>query len=106
MPAVLASPWPIATIQAAHRQARPDLAPAREALQARRGERVLVARSGWRAAVHRIDPSTFEWTQSVLAGTDLAVALDGAADGFDFAAWLATALRESWLQGVVEIGDR
>ncbi len=98
---LLRSAWPIATIHAAHREAEPDFAPVRTALAARRGEHVLVARAGWRGAVNLIDAPTFEWTQSLLAGADLASALDRAPAGFDFADWLAVALRASWLQGVM-----
>lgn len=102
---LLRSAWPIATIHAAHREAEPDLEPVRAALAARTGEQVLVARAGWRAAVHRIDLSTFDWTRSLLDGTDLESALERAGADFDFAAWLATALRASWLQGVACSGD-
>ncbi|HEX7441416.1 MAG TPA: DNA-binding domain-containing protein [Caldimonas sp.] len=102
---LLRSAWPIATIHAAHREAEPDFAPVRAALAARRGEHVLVVRAGWRGAVHSIDAPTFEWTQSLLAGADLAGALDRAPAGFDFAGWLATALRASWLQGVACAAD-
>jgi hypothetical protein len=102
---VLHSAWPIATIHAAHREAQPDFAPVRTALAARCGEHVLVARTDWRGAVHRIDASTFEWTQCLLGGADLASALDRAPAGFDFADWLASALRESWLQGVACSSD-
>ena len=98
--AVLASTWPIATIRAAHRAADADFSPVREALDWRRGERVLVVREGWRGAVHAIDVPTFAWTRSLLEGVDLARALDRAGPDFDFTAWLASALRGSWLQGV------
>jgi hypothetical protein len=99
--AVLASTWPVATIHAAHRDAGTDgFAAARAALLARRAEAVLVARSGWRAIVYPIDAPTLEWTRDLFAGRDLAGALDRAGTSFDFAGWLASALRHGWLKDV------
>lgn len=98
--AVLASPWPIATIHAAHRRAEPDFGAARAAIAARSGECVLVARDGWRAVVHRIDRPTLEWTRRLLDGASLAAALDAAPAGFEFGAWLADAVRLRWLRDV------
>ena len=98
--AVLASPWPIVTIHAAHRDPAADFATARAALAARRGEQALVVRAGWRAAVLAIDAPTAGFTRSLLDGLDLAGALDRAGTHFGFTAWLADALRGGWLQGV------
>jgi hypothetical protein len=98
--AVLASPWPIVTIHATHRDPAADFATARAALAARRGEQALVVRSGWRAAVLAIDAPTAGFTRSLLDGLVLAGALDRAGTHFDFTAWLADALRGGWLQGV------
>ena len=102
---VLLSAWPIATIHAAHRDPSPDLGTARVALAERRAEQALVVRSGWRGAVIPIDLPTADWTRCLLDGIDLAAALDRAGDSFDFAEWLATALRGGWLQGVVRSPD-
>ncbi len=103
--AVLHSTWPIATVHRAHRlegdAAERAFAEVREAIAARRGEPVLVARKGWRGVVHVLDPITAAWMQDLLDGADLDTALTRAGEGFDFSAWLATALRESWLRGVV-----
>ena len=103
------SAWPIATIHRAHQldgdAAERAFADVREAIAAQRGEAALVARRGWRAIVHRLDAPAAAWTLDLLAGTDLATALTRAGDGFEFAAWLATALRESWLKGVVVSND-
>jgi hypothetical protein len=77
----------------------------REAIAQRRGESVLVARRGWRAVAYRLDPQRADCTQDLLAGADLAAALERAGDAFDFAAWLAAALRDSWLKAVVASGD-
>lgn len=110
---LLRSDWPVATIHAAHRPADPgggngngngaDFAAVREAVAARRGERVLVVRHGWRAAVHPIDEIAFAWTRLVLDGVDLSGSLDRAPAAFDFAAWLEAALRGGWLQRVALI---
>ncbi len=98
--AVLSSAWPVAAIHAAHHATAADFSLVREALGARRGESVLVVRAGWRARVQPIDATTLVWTRCLLDGLDLAAALERAGVAFDFAAWLAAALRGSWLQGV------
>lgn len=103
--AVLRSDWPIVTIHAAHQLAADSAGPAfeavRSALGSARGESALVARQGWRATVHRLDGVEATWTEHLLASADLDTALTQAGSGFDFAAWLARALRESWLHAVV-----
>jgi hypothetical protein len=98
--AVLASTWPIATIHAAHRDDAGGFDAARAALAARRAEQVLVVRSGWRGVVHPIDLPTFDWMRDLLDGCDLGRALERAGPAFDFAEWLASALRGGWLQAV------
>ena len=103
--AVLASAWPVAIIFEAHQGATPNFDAAREAIEQRRGEVVLVARSGWRALVHRIDLPTLEWTNHLLAGTRLSQALDCAGPAFDLSAWLARALRDEWLHAVRDAND-
>jgi hypothetical protein len=42
---------------------------------------------------------------NLLAGANLAAALDHAAAGFDFAAWLTRAVQQRWLKGVVRVDD-
>jgi hypothetical protein len=102
--AVLRSAWPIATIHRAHQlegaDAEPAFAAVHAAIAAQRGECALVARRGWRALVHPLTPAEADWTEDLLDGVDLAAALQRAGAHFDFTAWLATALRESWLQSV------
>ncbi len=98
--AVLESRWPVATLFAAHQTGGADLATAREAIAAQRGECVVVAREGWRALVHPVEPMTCAWVRRILGGASLADALDSAAPGFDFTAWLTRALGEGWLQRV------
>jgi hypothetical protein len=106
---LLRSAWPIASVHAAHQfvgdAAEHAFETVRVAITDARGEQVLVARQGWRAVVHRLDPSSAAWVQAVLDGACLADALAQAGEAFDFTAWLATALRESWLKGVVVSND-
>lgn len=103
--AVIASAWPLATIHAAHRGEPAGFDAVRAALARGDAETVLVARHGWRAVVHSVDPTTARWTQHLLAGADLGAALAEIGEGFDFGAWLATALREKWLKGAQAEGD-
>ncbi len=105
--AVLESAWPIGTILLAHRlegaAAESAFATVRAALAERRREQVLVARQGWRGAVHPIDLATLGWLRALQAGCSLGKALERAGNAFDFTAWLALALRESWLERIVPI---
>lgn len=103
--AVLQSAWPIVTLHAAHQPATQaggaDFDAVRVELDSAQGECALVARSGWRGVVHRLDATSTTWTDQLLAGADLDTALTQAGADFDFADWLARALRESWLHAVV-----
>jgi hypothetical protein len=104
--ALVSSRWPIVTIHRAHRSgADADFAQARDAIARECAQRALVWRDGWRAQVSELDEAEAAWTASLLAGADLASALDRAGPGFDFAAWLARALRQRWLKGVERTGD-
>ena len=99
---VIRSRWPVATLYAAHgADAEPDATSLRAALATAGRESVLVARDGWRAAVHRLDAADALVAAELLAGAALGPALGRAGPGFDFAAWLARALGGGWLQGVV-----
>lgn len=94
----VASRWPVATLHAAHREGGDALfETARELIHAGSGESVVVARAGWRGVVHRIDAAGLAFVQALLRDADLSRALDAAGEGFDFAAWLADALRKDWL---------
>jgi hypothetical protein len=103
--ALIASRWPLATIHAAHRGASAGFDAVRAALACGDAETVLVARQGWRAVVHHVDAPTARWTGQLLAGNDLGRAFAEAGEGFDFSAWLVTALREKWLKGASAEGD-
>jgi hypothetical protein len=108
MPGVqaLRSRWPLASLHAAHAGRDESLFDvARDRLQQGQGEAVVVARDGWRGVVHRIAAPDLAFMQALACGADLARALDAAGDGFDFAAWLADALRCRWLKEVALVGD-
>lgn len=103
--ALVESDWPIGLIHRAHHVDDSLFDALREAIEARRGESVIVARAGWKAVPTTVDARTAAWTRALLAGHDLGSALAGAPDGFDFAAWLATALQSNWLKGIRRRGD-
>jgi len=108
MPGVqaLASNWPVASIHAAHAGGDERLFEvARERIEQAMGEVVVVAREGWRGVVHRTEAPGLAFMQALARGVDLAQALDAAGEGFDFAAWLADAVRWRWLHEVSFIGD-
>jgi hypothetical protein len=102
--ALLASPYPVASIRRAHEGDTGDgFAVAREALEARRGEQVFVWRRGWRGEVAPLAPAEAAFMSALLANRSLAQALDAAGAGFDFAAWLARALEAGWLRAVRQV---
>ena len=107
--ALLRSRWPVATIHAAHRvdaaQSEAAFANVRAALDAARGEQVLVVRQGWRAQTVVLTPADADWTDSLLAGANLSVALQHAGESFDFARWLGMAVQGQWLKGVAVLHD-
>ena len=106
---LVGSAWPIASIHHAHRLEGLEAERAFEAVRALidepRGESALVVRQGWRAVVRALDAATSRWTQSLLASANLDAAFEHAGSGFEFTAWLATALRESTLKGVTVSRD-
>jgi hypothetical protein len=103
--ALVESGWPVGLIHRAHHEDDRLFDDLREAIQARRGESVVVSRRGWKAVHTLVDAATAAWTRGLLAGQDLGTALADADPGFDFAAWLATALQAGWLKGIRRRGD-
>ena len=103
--AVLESRWPVASLYAAHQADATGFDAARDAIAAQRGEIALVARQGWRAAVHSIDAPTCAWIRDLQAGASLGEALARATSEFDFTAWLTRALAREWLECVVTRTD-
>ena len=99
------SDWPIGLLHRAHHVDDRLFDALREAIASPRGEAVLVARAGWKAVPTTLDAATAAWTRLLLDGCDLGSALAAAGDGFDFAAWLATALQANWLKGIRRLAD-
>lgn len=98
---VLASAWPVFSLWQAHRSTAEDrFDGVRAALAEGRGEQGWVTRSGWVPQALRLPPAEARYTAALLAGQSLAVALKEAGDGFDFEAWLITALQQQWLVAV------
>lgn len=127
--ALVTSVWPVVAIRLAH--AHPEgsaerdqaLAAAGQALQAQQAENALVSRQGMSVSVVAVDTATARWTRELLAGRTLVGALDALATadgvhgidtdesreptdaGFDFGAWLATAITSGWLHQVVDLSS-
>ena len=98
--ALVVSPHPVATIVNAHRSAAPDrFAPVRAAFAAGQGEAAFVWRRGWRGDVAALDAAQAAFMRALLAGADLAAALDAAPD-LDFETWLVRALDADWLAAI------
>lgn len=104
--AVIASAHPVATIWSAHRRTEADrFAPVRAAFDAGRGEIAFVWRRGWRGDVAVLDAAEAAFMQALLDGAALGAALD-AAPALDFEAWLARALRASWLADLMHTQEQ
>lgn len=95
------STWPVARIWRAHRSNQADrFASVREAFDHDVAENVLVWRDGWRGVADAVNPVQLEFSQALLEGDPLAVALQRAGDDFSFPQWLQTALTKQWLAAV------
>lgn len=107
--ALVVSAWPIVGIHHAHQlsgdAAERAFEAVRDAIADSRAESAFVVREGWRAVVHALTPADARWTAALLDGADLASAFERAGAGFDFAAWLQTAIRHTWMKGVVASND-
>ena len=104
--ALVSSRWPVVAIHRAHRSGTDaDFALARDAIERECAQHALVWRDGWRATVTELAEPEASWTASLLAGANLASALDRAGPGFDFASWLAGAIQQRRLKGVVRVDE-
>lgn len=107
--ALVSSGWPVVSIHRAHQldgdAAERAFEAVRKAIAEPRAESAFVVREGWRAVVHALTPADARWTAALLAGADLATAFERAGEDFDFALWLQTAIRHTWLKGVVASND-
>ncbi len=99
--ALITSRWPIASIWQAHQRADDEhrFDAVRAAFAAHRGEAAFVVREGLAATVHALDAPDAAFVRALLDDprAPLAAALDAAGPHFDFARWLACALRDRWL---------
>lgn len=101
--ALIRSAWPIVSIWRAHGSAQADRFDAvRRAFDEGRGEAAFVWRDGWRARADALDGARAEFIAAVLAGHDIATALECAGASFSFEPWLRDALAGRWLVGVVD----
>jgi hypothetical protein len=104
--AIIDSPYPVASLIAAHGDDTPSLETAAQRLRDGQGEHALVWRQGLRPRLQSISPGASALVQALLAGADLPQALDAAMDAadpdehFDFSAWLNAAVTDAVVIGV------
>ena len=108
--ALISSNWPLQLIHQAHALPEGDaretlFKQVRTALATPRANAVLVVRDGWRAVVSAVPVHEVAWTQQLVAGASLGVALTKASESFDFSAWLAEAVRADRLKGIELLSD-
>ena len=100
------SQWPIASVVTAHLDAEATLDQAWRRCAEGVRETALVWRQGLRPRIASIEPAAATLLRLLQAGADLPGALEGACavaeasgDGFDFSAWLSTAVQEGIVLG-------
>jgi Putative DNA-binding domain len=101
--AVVASCYPVVRVWHAHRSDEADVdrfAVVRAAFAAGDADCALVWRQGWRVQVHTIAPAELRFTQALLAGHSLGLALTEAGDDFAFEPWLIGAVQQQRLWAV------
>jgi hypothetical protein len=102
----LSSTWPIVTLYEAHRIEHPDWESVARAIAQRCAQTAWI----WRPhddlaappAVALLDAASDRWIAALDAGRTLDIALDSAGEAFDFPAWLERAIRQGWLDAVVD----
>lgn len=100
--ALLASPYPVASIVNAHLTGSPSLQQAGQRLAEGRAEHVLIWRQGLRPRVRVSAANEHRLLGTLMAGRSLLDALDDAPDAvpFDFNAWLGEAVQTGLAMGV------
>ena len=104
--AVIASPFPVASLITAHLFETPSLADAAQRLRDDQGEHALVWRQGLRPRIAGMEAAAAQLVQALLAGADLPQALETACDNadpdavFEFSAWLTAAVTDGLVIGV------
>jgi hypothetical protein len=97
--AVVASPWPVASIVSAHLDKHPTLEEVGQRLRAGVAEDAVVWRADLQPRVRAAQPGEAALLSALLAGQALGAALDGA-PALDFNAWLPLAVQSQLLLGV------
>lgn len=104
--AMIESRWPIAGIHRAHHdEANASFDEARAAIEQERGESVIVSRRGWKAVATNVSSATAHWMRQLQEGCHLATAISRAGEGFDFTAWLTTAIQSNWVKEISVVTD-
>lgn len=102
----LSSTWPIHTLHEVHHVTHPDWDAVTQAIAQKRAQTAWIWRPhGDLAAppvVELLDAATGRWIAALDAGQTLDAALDSAGETFDFAAWLEQAVRQGWLDGIID----
>ncbi|MDP3701197.1 MAG: DNA-binding domain-containing protein [Hylemonella sp.] len=96
----LVSRWPVVTLMDAHAIDPPDLERAAHCLAAGVAETALVWRQAYRPMVRVAQPGEAVFVTALQAGRSLHQALDHAT-AFDFQTWLAPAVHDGLLLGIV-----
>lgn len=110
--AVIASPYPVASLVTSHLHGHPGLDETVRRLHDGCAEQALVWRQGLRPRITSIGPGAAALLSALLDGQDLPGALVAAFlaqapdDGFDFGAWLTQAVTEGLVLGVRELSGR
>ncbi len=97
---VLASPYPAAAVVLAH-QGLGNMEQAAALWHAEVAQTALVWRQGFAPRLRVLHGAELAFTSAVCAGQNLACALDLAHTDFDFSAWLASNVQNSFLLGVM-----
>jgi hypothetical protein len=99
---VLGSPWPVVSLLGAHREGRPTLAEAAQALRQQLAQEALVWRAGFTPQLRQTWPDEAAALRALQQGHALTQALD-LAPQLDFAAWLPMAVQSGLVMGVAPV---
>ena len=102
--AVLRSPWPVASIIAAHQDAGPGFEQVGARIREQAAEDVVVWRAGFRPQVRQAQPGEALLLSALLGGMPVLGAVDAAPE-LDFQAWLSPAFQSGLLLGARLLGS-
>lgn len=103
--AVFTSTWPVASLVTAHRDGQPGLDELAARLRDGVGESAVVWRQGLRPCAAGCSTAEAAWLGALLQGRPVLDALNRATacgDAFDLSAWLAQAVQQGLVVGVVD----